>query len=106
MSDFRSQAGADLGGGCPVRGKALTRQAASIEVAISKRLDTRGDAFAMTVGDHRHEKRADAGRHLKEMLAREIAGMEGLRTRVVLPGSLGGFPLVTTVEQSMGKTAV
>ncbi|HET9894634.1 MAG TPA: helicase-related protein [Streptosporangiaceae bacterium] len=82
----------------------LTTRAEDIDAAISRRRDTRGDAFAMTVEDTQHRKRADAGQHLKDVLTREVADLAGLRSRVVHPGSLGGFQLVTSMEQSLGKT--
>lgn len=84
--------------------RALTRQVADIELAMGRRQDTRGDAFAMTVGDSRHDKRADAGQHLKELLEREIGALDGVRTRCIFPGSLGGFQVIATVERSMGYT--
>ncbi len=81
-------------------------RAADIDLAISRRVDTRGDAFRMIVEDTEHRKRADAGQHLKELLAREIAELAGLRTRAAHPGSLGGFALMTVAEQSLGSTKV
>ena len=60
----------------------------------------------MTVEGAEHRKRADAGQHLKDLLAREVAELAGLRARVVHPGSLGGFDLTAAVEQSLGKTTV
>ncbi len=86
--------------------KTLTRKAAEIDVAISQRRDTRGDAFVMRVEGVDHRKRVEAGEHLKDQLAHEVTELVGLRTRVAHPGSLGGFGLVATVEQSMGKTTV
>jgi len=86
--------------------KALTLRAADIDVAISRRRETRGDAFMMTVGGIEHRKRADAGQLLKELLAREVTELAGLRARVAHPGSLGGFGLVAMTEQSLGSTKV
>ncbi len=86
--------------------KTLTRRAADIDNAISRRADTRGDAFAMTVEGVEHRKRADAGQHLKDLLAREITELAGLRARAVHPGSLGGFGLMAAAEQSLGNTKV
>ena len=48
----------------------LTRQAAEIDAAIARRQDTRGDRFAMTVGDREHRKRAEAGQHLRKCCRR------------------------------------
>jgi len=60
----------------------------------------------MTVEDTEYRKRADAGQHLKEQLAREVTELAGLRTRAAHPGSLGGFGLVAVTEQSLGSTKV
>jgi N12 class adenine-specific DNA methylase len=84
----------------------LTLLAADLDIAISRRQDTRGDAFTMTVADRQYSKRAEAGQHLKELLEREIAELDGVRTRAVHPGHFGGFPLIATVERSLGKTTV
>jgi N12 class adenine-specific DNA methylase len=84
----------------------LTGRAADIDTAIGRRQDTRGDAFLMIVDGTEHRKRADAGQHLKERLAREAADLAGLRERAVQPGSLGGFDLMAAVGQSLGKTTV
>jgi hypothetical protein len=86
--------------------QALTLLAADLDLAITRRQDTRGDAFTMTVGDRRHTKRPDAGRHLKELLEREIARLDGVRMRAAHPGYLGGFPLTAAAERSLGKTTV
>jgi hypothetical protein len=45
----------------------------------------------MTLQDRRHAKRADAGQHLKDLLQEEITGLDGLRSRDLRPGWLGGF---------------
>ena len=84
----------------------LDRQAADIDAAIARRQDTRGDLFAMTVGDREHSKRAEAGQHLKEMLQEEVTALSGQRERKLRAGQLGGFPLITEVRPSMGKTSV
>ncbi len=84
----------------------LTARAADIDIAISRRQDTRGEAFAMTVDGAEHRKRAEAGQHLKDLLAREVADLAGLRSRAAHPGSLGGFGLMAIAEQSLGSTKV
>lgn len=86
--------------------RTLSVRAADIELAIGRRIDTRGEAFVMTVEDREHRKRVEAGQHLKELLAREIDEMAGLKMRAVHPGSLGGFALQAVAEQSLGKTNV
>jgi hypothetical protein len=60
----------------------------------------------MTVGDRRHVKRAEAREHLKEVLEREVASMDGRREGCVQVGRLAGFPLTASVESSLGRTSV
>ncbi len=84
--------------------RTLTRHVADIELAIGRREDTRGEAFVMTLRGARHEKRAAAGQHLKELLEQEIGELDGLRNRSISPGSLGGFSIVATVDRSMSRT--
>jgi hypothetical protein len=86
--------------------RTLIWQAGDIDVAIARRHDTRGDPFTMTVNGRDHSKRAAAGKDLKELLEREIAGLDGLRMRTAHPGSLGGFPLAAAIERSLGKTTI
>ena len=84
----------------------LTRQAAEVDAAVARRQDTRGDRFAMTVGEREHRKRAEAGQHLKEVLQEEVTALSGPRERRSRAGQLGGFPLVTEVSSALGKTSV
>jgi hypothetical protein len=86
--------------------RALTREAADIDAAISQRQDTRGDAFFMTVDDQDHRKRAGAGQHLKDRISREVSELHGLRAHTTRLGSFGGFPLRASIETSLGKTNV
>ena len=86
--------------------KSLTLRAADFDVAIARRQDTRGDAFTMTVGGHQHSKRPEAGRHLKDILEQEIAGLDGQRARVLHPGQLGGFPVVASIDRALGQTSI
>ena len=84
----------------------LTRQAAAIDAAVARRQDTRGDRFAMTVGDREHRKRAEAGQHLREVLQEEVTTLSGPRERRSRAGQLGGFPLITEVSPALGETSV
>ena len=84
----------------------LTRQAAEVDAAVARRQDTRGDRFAMTVGEREHRKRAEAGQHLREVLQEEVTALAGPRERRSRAGQLGGFPLVTEVSSALGKTSV
>lgn len=84
----------------------LAKLIGEIDAAISRREDTRGDAFTMTVDDQVHRKRAEAGQHLKVALNREIKTLDGWRSRTVQPGRLGGFALTADIGRSLGKTNV
>jgi N12 class adenine-specific DNA methylase/SAM-dependent methyltransferase len=84
--------------------RVLTQQAVEIDVAIDRRQDTRSDAFTMTIRDLRHDKRATAGQHFKDLLMQEIAELDGVRIRFATLGSLGGFAVTAAAERSLGKT--
>ena len=86
--------------------RVLAVRSHEIDASISRRVDTRGGAFAMTIGDLRHDRRADAGRHLKEVLERAVGELDGVRMRAVHPGSIGGFTIAALAERSLGKTTV
>jgi hypothetical protein len=60
----------------------------------------------MTVGDRRYLKRGEAGQRLKELLAQEVAALDGLRQRSLRPAQLGGFPLTADIERALGTTSV
>ncbi len=74
----------------------LTVFADAVDTAIARRQDTRGENFTMTVDQVRHDKRADAGQHVKNILEREAAGLAGQLRRAVSLGQLGGFPVTQT----------
>ena len=48
---------------------ALTALIGDIDIAIARRTDTRGDAFTMTMDGITYTKRADASRHLQQLVA-------------------------------------
>ena len=83
-----------------------TQLADDIDTAISRRQDTRGDAFTITIGDHRYRKRADAGQHLLHILRREAANQLGSRQRTLLIGELGGFPLTVAIARPLDQVTV
>ncbi len=60
----------------------------------------------MTVDQVRHDKRAAAGQHVKEILEREAAGLAGQLRRAVSLGQLGGFPVSADVHRSLGTTNI
>jgi len=85
---------------------AQTRLAADIDTAITRRQDTRGDAFTMTVDGRAYRKRADAGRHLLDRIREEAANQLGFRQRTMRTGELGGFTLTITIAQTPGQVTV
>ena len=84
----------------------LTALVGDIDAAIGRRQDTRGDKFAMTVDGRAHGKRAAAGQHLKHLLQRQAAELDGLRVSTATPGHLGGFPVTAAAGRVLGKTTV
>jgi N12 class adenine-specific DNA methylase len=84
----------------------LTGLIGDIDAAIGRRQDTRGDRFAMTVDGRAHGKRATAGQHLKHLLQRQAAELDGPRTSTATPGHLGGFPVTATAGRVLGKTTI
>ena len=84
----------------------LTVFADAVDTAIARRQDTRGENFTMTVDQVRHDKRADAGQHVKDILEREAAGLAGQLRRAVSLGQLGGFPVNADVHRSLGTTNI
>jgi hypothetical protein len=82
----------------------LTQLGADLDAAIAQREDTRGNNFTMIIGDHRHTRRTSAGEHLKKILEREVASLDGRRESRVQLGRLADFPLTGNVERSMGTT--
>lgn len=82
------------------RASRLDRQADLIEHALPRRVDTRADRFAMTVGDQRYTSRVDAGVALRAALIglldrhdhpETVARRSGTTTQPV--GDVGGYRL-------------
>ena len=84
----------------------LTALTGDLDAAIGRRQDTRGDKFAMTVNGRAHGKRAVAGQHLKHLLQRQAAELDGPRENTATPGHLGGFPVTAAAKRVLGKTTV
>ena len=84
----------------------LTALAAAIDTAIAQRQDTRGEKFTMTVGGTQHSKRADAGQHAKDILAREAAALTGQLRRAATIGRLAGFAVNAELSRALGATNV
>jgi N12 class adenine-specific DNA methylase len=83
-----------------------TRIAEDIDTAITRRQDTHGEAFTMTVEDRAYRKRVDAGLHLLQVLRQEAANQLGSRQRTLHAGELGGFPLTVSVSRVLGQVNV
>jgi hypothetical protein len=84
----------------------LTRKSADVDLAISERQNTRGDAFIMTIDGQDCRSRPEAGQRVKDRLAHEVTELSGLRSRAGHLGSFGSFPLVADTERALGKTSV
>jgi hypothetical protein len=84
----------------------LTRLAEDIDAAISRRRDTAGEKFTMTLDDRRHVKRAEAGQHLKDLLLNEAAVAGAGRHSLMRLGHLGGFPVTAEIAAPMGQPTV
>jgi hypothetical protein len=83
----------------------LTAAVGDIDTAISRRTDTRGDAFTMNVDGIIYTKRTDAGRRLQQLTAQmEDALLTSSHQRLEeRPGELGGFAVTVTVERVLGS---
>ena len=96
--------GPEITGGPEISGDQLGQERRQVEVSDRPVLGSAlsfSEVKALATGNpllmDKAEADATVARPAPEGNARSRdSGMEGLRTRVVLPGSLGGFPLVTT----------
>jgi hypothetical protein len=79
-----------------------------IDTAVTRRTDTRGDAFIMTMAGIRYAKRIDAGRRLQQLTTQmEDALIRSSHRRLEeRPGELGGFTVTVTVERVLGSMNV
>jgi N12 class adenine-specific DNA methylase/SAM-dependent methyltransferase len=87
---------------------ALQATVAGIDAAIARRRDTRGDAFTMTVAATRHTRRADAGEHLRTLIAEQDQALtRSGHKRLAQPlGELGGFLVHVTTEHVLASVHV
>jgi N12 class adenine-specific DNA methylase len=75
-----------------------TRKVEIYTAAIARRVDTRGDKFAMTVAGHPLTKRPDAGRALQHALTAAAAGISNTDQREVTGlARVGGFDVNATI---------
>ncbi len=71
-----------------------------IREALARRVDTRGERFAMTLDGQRYGKRADAGRHLRRVLAGLLAeAPDEVGGEVRSVGELAGFPVTARADR-------
>jgi hypothetical protein len=61
-----------------------------IDTAVARRVDTRGEAFTMTVDGVQHAKRAEAGAQLKRVLVDRVAEVGPGERRTLRPGRGSG----------------
>ncbi len=64
--------------------------------ALPRAVDTRGDAFAMTVGGRRYRGRGDAALALRDQLSTLLATPAAGTAPPVPVGEIGGFPILAT----------
>ncbi|MGH3190580.1 MAG: hypothetical protein ACRDOL_25605, partial [Streptosporangiaceae bacterium] len=78
------------------------KEISRVGAAIARRVDTRGDAFAMTIDGHRHTRRADAAAALTAAITprfdRTYAAAEGRRSGTWEIGTLGGFTVTLRIN--------
>jgi N12 class adenine-specific DNA methylase len=90
------------------RVRSLTTLIGEIDAAMSRRIDTRGDAFTMTVTGATCTRRSDAGHRLTRFIEREITNLASSSHRQAegRPGHLGGFEVATATRRVLGTTEV
>ncbi len=76
-----------------------TAAAAEAEQALARRVNTRGDAFAMTLADRRFTARPDADTALHDLIAGLPAGVRGRQV-----GAIGGFTIVASTTTAPDRT--
>ena len=80
------------------------RELAAIDAAIAQRVDTRGDAFSMTVGERRLATRVEAGAAIRDWTAsRAPGGLPYGRSVLELGevGTLGGLVVEATLQRAI-----
>lgn len=83
------------------------RAIATIDTALIRRKETRGDAFAMTIGGERYTKRAEAADRLRAVLLQRIAAVDRYQTeRGVVLGEIGGFTLMAAFTPRFNNSII
>lgn len=89
-----------------VRADRADQRAEQLEGVFGQIIDTRGDKFAMTVDNHRHTKRVDAGQHIQRLLVEQLDGTPPESTGPSIEiGMLAGLRVtgqaITTIEDEV-----
>lgn len=71
---------------------------ADADAAIARRIDTRGEQFAMTIDGQTYDSRAEATEHLRTLLLAQLDDRSTIR-RPLQIGTLGGFVLTATTSR-------
>jgi N12 class adenine-specific DNA methylase len=79
-----------------------TRRLEAISLDIDRRVSTRGEAFAMTLGGRRYAERRAAGAMLLRLIAE--AGWENIQGSVI--GEIGGFDLSIGLSRDLRQRAI
>jgi len=79
--------------------QALQDRLAAAEAALARRVDTRSDAFAMTIDAVRHTARPDAGQALRSTVQRQLADPRTADGRARAVGALAGFEITAAVHR-------
>lgn len=74
------------------------RVIAGIDSALTQRVPTAGEAFAMTIDRHRHTKRGEAATHLRALLINAMEATYRDVPRTIEVGTLGGFALEADLD--------
>lgn len=73
-------------------------RAARQESTAAQRVDTRGDAFRMTIGNRTYDRRGDAAEALKTLLLTRLAAAPRTREgQTITVGAIGGYTLTATL---------
>jgi N12 class adenine-specific DNA methylase len=86
----------------------LSALAGDIDNAIGRRRDTRGDSFTMSIDGVRHDKRHEAGQHLRQLVQQQLGPFEdgGRLPSRVRHGNLAGFDAVAAIRYTLGATQI
>jgi len=91
---------------CERRISMMTSLSEQIALAVTRRRDTRGEAFSMTIDGTRYSKRHDAAQRLARHLTDQLAPLASSShpSLASQPGHLGGFDLAVTVRRVLGTS--